>query len=187
MALQASAEPTNDKKTTGEVRRDPEGIKGISPFWEALKAGDNAYIARDFDAAVEAYRKAITAEPRNPTGHLRMGEAQVAKGDMEEGEKSYTAASRFAAKDPVLKAKALFLLADLRERQKNHKEARDRWAMYADFAKEQQQAKAHPKTAADRSQRVEQWQKLQAEYAPVKERIKKRLEEAEEKARKSAK
>jgi hypothetical protein len=78
-------------------------------------------------------------------------------------------------------------LADLRERQKKHQEARDHWATYADFAKQQQQAKAYPATATDRTQRIEQWQKLEAEYASVKERIKKRLEEAEEKARKSAK
>ncbi|HYP90280.1 MAG TPA: hypothetical protein VEQ59_19045, partial [Polyangiaceae bacterium] len=33
------------------VRRDANGVKGLSPYMEALIKGDKAYVARDFDAA----------------------------------------------------------------------------------------------------------------------------------------
>jgi tetratricopeptide (TPR) repeat protein len=187
-ATQATAdEPAARPSATKEVKKDPKGVTGISPYFEALKKGDDAYIARDFDAAIAAYREAITKQAQNPLGHLRMGEAQLAKGDVQEAEKSWAAAMRFAANDPTLKAKALFLLSDLRERQKNYDDARERWSAYAQHAQQQKQAKAYPATAADRNKRIEQWQKLVTEYAAVKERIEKRLAEADKKARESAK
>jgi tetratricopeptide (TPR) repeat protein len=109
------------------VRKDPKGVKGISPFWESLKKGDDLYVARDFDGAIAAYREAIAKEPQNALGHYRMGEAQLAKADLQEAEASWVAALRFVGGDLALKAKILFVLADLRERQKSHDDAKERW------------------------------------------------------------
>ena len=102
------------KPAQGEVRRDPQGVKGISPFWESLKKGDDLYVARDFEGAIAAYRDAIAKSPQNPMGHYRMGEAQLAKGEIQEAEASWVSALRFVGKDLNLKAKVLFVLADLR-------------------------------------------------------------------------
>ena len=101
-----------------EVRRDPKGIRGISPFWEALLRGDKSYVARDFDGSVAAYQEAIKLEPQNALGHYRMGEAQLAKGDQKEAEESWVAGLRFVGENHKLHAKLLFVIADLRERQK---------------------------------------------------------------------
>jgi tetratricopeptide (TPR) repeat protein len=171
----------------GEPRRDPQGLKGISPFWEALAKGDHAYVARDFDAAIASYRDAITKEPQNALGHYRMGEAHLAKGDSKEAEASWVAGLRFVGKNHTLRGKLLFVLADLREREKQYDQAAQGWSDYAQLVRQQKEAKTYPATAAERKKRIETWKKLLADYADVKKRIEKRLKEADEAARKSAK
>src|SRR5262245_6375873 len=171
---------------SGGVRRDPAGVKGISPFWEALKKGDDLYVARDFDGAIGAYRDAITKEPQNPLGHYRIGEAHLAKNDTQEAESAWVAALRYVGKDHVLKAKIMFVLADLRERQKSYDDATDRWNAYAQFAQQQPSAKAYPASANERKKRITDWKKMLADYSEVKKRIEARLREADEQRRKDA-
>ena len=185
----AKGDKGGDKATTGgngDVRRDPNGIKGISPFWENVKKGDDLYVARDFDGAISAYKDAITKEPQNALGHYRIGEAYLAKGSMKDAEESWVAALRYVGRDGGLKAKILFVLADLRERQKSYDDATDRWIAYETFAKQATQTKTYPATAADRKKRVAEWKQLLEQYGAVKKRIEQRLKEADEKAKKSA-
>lgn len=170
----------------GGPRKDPQGVKGISPFWEAIKKGDDLYLARDFDGAIGAYKDAITKEPQNALGHYRIGEAHLAKNDTQEAETSWVAALRFVGNDHPLKAKLLFVLADLRERQKSYDDATDRWNAYAQFAQQQPAAKAFPKTAEDRKGKIATWTKMVSDYAAVKKRIETRLNEADAKAKKDA-
>jgi tetratricopeptide (TPR) repeat protein len=170
-----------------QAESNPRGIKGVSPFWESIKNGDNAYLARDFDGAIAAYRHAITQQPQHPMGHYRLGAAQAAKGDQKEAELAWSAGLRFADKDPIMKAKLLFVLADLRERQKAYDDADARWTEYGKHANQHQNARAYPATADDRKKRIAAAKQLATEYAEVKQRIEKRLKEAEEAARKNAK
>ncbi len=171
---------------TGSVRRDPRGIKGISPFREALNRGDSALIARDFDGAIAAYRDAITKEPQNALGHYRVGEAQIAKGDLAEAEAAFVNGLRFTtAADPALKAKLQFALADLRERQKAYDEAIAKWSDYETFTTEQKVA--FPATATERKQVLTVWKKVSADSAEVKARIDKGIAAADEAVRKSSK
>ena len=189
LALGASAEPA--KKSAGPaasaaVRRDPKGIKGISPFSEALKKGDNALVARDFDAAITAYREAITKDPQNALGHYRVGEAQIAKGDLHEAEEAFVNGLRFVpGTDPALKAKLTFALADLRERQKAYDEATAKWTEYETLTDEQKVG--FPATATDRKKVIETWKKVSADSAEVKARIEKGVKAADEAMRKSSK
>jgi tetratricopeptide (TPR) repeat protein len=168
------------------VRRDPKGVKGITPYLELINKGDRAYVSRDFDGAIAAYREAIQAEPQNALGHYRAGAAQLAKGDQKEAEAAWVAGLRFVGKDGTLKGKLVFALADLRERQKNHDEAIGRWKEYAKNSEDEKEAVTYPATAAERVSRNEAWKKNVAESAEVKERIAKRLKEADEASRKSA-
>jgi tetratricopeptide (TPR) repeat protein len=187
-AATASAPAAKGGATTGPdgVRRDPKGVKGISPFTEIINKGDRAYVARDFDGAIAAYREALQAEPQNAVGHYRIGSAQLAKGDQKEAEASFTTGLRFASQDGGIKAKLIFALADLRERQKNSDEAVARWKDYAKTAEDYKEAVTYPATATERVSRNEAWKKTAAESAEVKERIAKRLKEADEASRKSA-
>ena len=175
------------KKSADGVRRDPKGIKGISPFWEAVKKGDSAFIARDFDSAIAAYKDAITAEPQNALGHYRAGEAQLGKGDLKEAESAFAAGLRFVGNDDPLKAKLEFALADLGERQKAYDEATAKWTDYETFTTATPDAKGYPASATERKKVIETWKKVSSDSADVKARIEKRLKEADEAVRKSSK
>jgi tetratricopeptide (TPR) repeat protein len=181
-----AAAPSAPATGADGVRRDPKGVKGISPYLELVNKGDRAYVARDFDGALTAYREAIQAEPQNPLGHYRAGGAQLAKGDQKEAEAAWISGLRFAGQDGTLKAKLLFALADLRERQRNSDEALARWKDYAKTAEDYKEATTYPATATERVSRNEAWKKLVADGAEVKARIAKRLQEAEDASRKSA-
>lgn len=168
----------------GEKHHDPNDVKGISPFWVALASGDHAFVARDFDCAITYYRDAIGKSPQNPLGHYRMGEAELAKGKMKEAEADWQSALGFAGRNYSVKAKILFVLADLKERQRDLDGAIAAWKRYLAFAKAHPEAKAFPASAEDRIKRITEWQKLVKEYAAVKERIAKNLKKAEAKAKK---
>lgn len=179
----AKAAPTIE----GGVRKDPKGVKGISPFWEAVKKGDSAFIARDFESAIAAYKEAITAEPQNALGHYRVGEAQLAKGDLKEADAAFVSGLRFVGNDSLLKAKLEFVVADLRERQKSYDDATAKWTEYETFTTAQADAKGYPASATERKKVIETWKKVSADAADVKTRIEKRLKEADEAVRKSSK
>jgi tetratricopeptide (TPR) repeat protein len=186
----AAAQPPDPaaaaKPPSGEVRKDPRGIKGISPFWEAVNKGDSAVIARDFEGAIAAYKEAITKEPQNALGHYRVGEAQIAKGDLDEAEEAFVNGLRYTnAADPALKAKLQFALADLRERKKAWDEASAKWTDYETFATEQKVG--FPASGSERKRVVEAWKKLSADSAEVKARIQKGIAAADEAVRKSSK
>jgi tetratricopeptide (TPR) repeat protein len=190
-ATKPEAKTANDGKdeaTVGSdgVRRDPKGIKGISPYLEQIAKGDRAYVARDFDGAIQAYREAIKMEPERALGHSRVASAQFAKGDAKEAEAALVNGLRFVGKDGTLKAKLIFALADLRERQKNTDEAIGRWKEYSKNAEEQKEAITYPVSATERLARNEAWKKNVADSEEVKTRIAKRLKEADEASRKSA-
>ncbi len=160
------------------VRRDPNGVKGISPLWEAFGKGDAAYIARDFDAAIAAYTEAIRVAPQNPLGHYRKGQALVAKGALEDAMRSYTDALRFSQGSSALRAKILLVIADVRERQRALEDAQDSWTKYEEFVTSDATAKGYPATAAERKKRIKVIVKLNADSAAVRERIEKRAQQA---------
>ena len=110
-------------------------------------------------------------------------------GDLSHASAVYSRDGRYAyvfGRDGGLKAKILFVLADLRERQKSYDDATDRWIAYETFAKQATQTKTYPATAADRKKRVAEWKQLLEQYGAVKKRIEQRLKEADDKAKKSA-
>jgi TolA-binding protein len=160
---------------------------GRSPYSEFVQKGDRAYLARDFDGAITAYRQEIEKNPNAPLGHYRLGEAQLGKGDTNEAELSWQAALRFAGKDERMRSKILFVLADLKERLKANDDAVGRWKQYQEHTQANVDAKGYPSTAADRIKRADEWKKIVADSAEVKARIEKRIKEADESMRKSSK
>jgi tetratricopeptide (TPR) repeat protein len=185
-AKPAKADAAATGITSSGIRRDPKGVQGVSPMWEALGKGDGALLARDYDAAIAAYRDAISKSPQNPLGHYRVAEAQKLKGDLKASEDAYNAALRFVGNDATMKAKILFCLADLSERQKDLEQATTRWSAYEAFVKTAEKAKAYPASAAERKKRIQEWKQLSADAAEVKLRIEKRMKEVDETSRKNA-
>ena len=159
---------TRSKGSDGESA-SPSG--GGAKYKEACKDGNTKYAARDFAGAIAAYQKAIELDPNNGLGHYLLGEAQLAAGNLIEAEAAWNRASLATDKDPALRARVLFVLADLKERQKKWDEARAAWQVYLDWASKFPNAGAFPGSAQSRQQAIDSMKKQDTAYAVVRQRI----------------
>lgn len=173
-----------------KIRRDPNGQTGISPYMEQIKKGEDAYIARDFTGAVAAFQEAIKIDVQKALAYYRIGEAQLAAGNMAEAEAQWQSALTKTGSDD-LRAKVYFCLADLRERQQKWAEAKEAWNAYSNFLQSNPKALGYAATAIERIKQIDRRVKDEKDYGEVKARIKRRQEEqikeAEEKAKKDTK
>ena len=167
-------------------KKDPANITGISPFMEKLAKAERLVVARDFAGAIAGIREAITEDVKNPLGHFLLGEAQVIKGDLAEAEASWKTALANAGADDVVRAKILFGMADLRERQGKMDEAKTAWAEYGKFTADHAKAKGYPATAGERQKVIDVHNDLAVKYGEVKTRISGREKEMKEKQQKDA-
>jgi len=170
-----------DKKESTEAapsgpKKDPRGQTGISPFMELVNEGSAAYVAQDYAKAIETFQKAIEKEPEKALGHYLLGEAFLADKKLDQAEQSWQTALRFAKAAPM-KAKVLFVLADLRERQGRLPEAATAWKEYETFVGNNAGA-GYPATPTARQQAIATHDDLAQKYAKVKERIELRQREA---------
>lgn len=182
--------PLLAQETTGTPPRDPNGVQGISPFWEAVNKGDAAFLAQDLAGASSNYQAAITNSPKNPIGHLRMAEVSLKQKELSRAQEFITAALRFAGSDVRSKAAASFLLAEVREAQAAHDDAVDSWTRYKAIdgqlpANAQTSGKGplpprvYIETADKRVAAINAKKKLDEDYAAVRERIKQNVDKAD--------
>jgi tetratricopeptide (TPR) repeat protein len=142
-----------------------------SKFIQAVVRGNAKFASRDFAGAVQVFREAIQLEPKNPLGHYLLGEAQSALGNLSEAEASWTQAENVADKDPVIKTKVLFCLADLKERQKKWDDAKSGWQRYKEFVSSHADAGGAPASADARIQAIDTALKQDKAYEIVRRRI----------------
>jgi tetratricopeptide (TPR) repeat protein len=154
-------------------RNDPKNQTAISKFMETCVAGNAQYAARDFQGAIATYREAIKLDPKNPLGHYLLGEAQLAANNLPEAEASWNQAALVSdAADPRLRARVLFVVADVKERQKKWDEAKTAWANYNEWCGRFADAGVgFPASGASRVQALDTMTKLNAESDKVKQRI----------------
>jgi tetratricopeptide (TPR) repeat protein len=165
-----------DGGATAEDRKkaqgSPSGAAGSPKYKEACSRGNTKYAARDFPGAIEAYQAAIELEPKNPFAHYLLGEAQLAAGSLTEADAAWNrAALESGEADPALRAKILFVLADLRERQKKWDDARAAWQVYLDWAAKYPAASAFPTSGKSRQQVIDAMLKQDKAYEVVRQRI----------------
>lgn len=134
LAETPSAKPGASPAGPSEVRRDPRGVTGISPYFEALGRGDRSYIALDFATARREYQVAITELPTQAEGHLRLAQVFLKEGNLGSAEEALKSATRYAGQELRYLAQEHFLLAVLRERQRNWDAAFEAWTTYAGLA-----------------------------------------------------
>jgi tetratricopeptide (TPR) repeat protein len=162
----ASASATSGKK------HDPNNIKAISEFMETCVAGNAKYASRDFQGATDLYRKAIQLDPNHALGHYLLGEAFLAQGNIPEADAAWQRAANLSnEKNPALRARVLFVVADLKERQKKWDDARSAWQVYLDWASKYADAGAFPGSATSRQQAIDTMTKQDKAYDVVRQRI----------------
>jgi tetratricopeptide (TPR) repeat protein len=169
----SSSASRGESVVPSDVPRDPRGIKGISPVWEEIAAGDAAIVAHDVDKALKHYEAAVKADNRSAMAHYRLGEARKAKGQLSEAQLSFETAVKVGEREADVKAKALFALAALAERQNKLSEARSSWKRYQEHVEKHGEIKAFPASASERLRRLDAQEQLSKDSALVRERIKK--------------
>ena len=169
------------------IRRDPAGRTGISPSWEAIKRGDDAYVAHNIEGAIHEYQAAVEAKPQNPVAHYRLACALISKGDFKLAQESLDSALRFSQSDPQTAAKTLFVTADLKERQHDYPAALAAWKAYSAFIAAHSGIKAYPQSSESRQKMISAYMKLTEQSAQVKQRIEERLQLMEPEAQKGQK
>lgn len=153
------------------ARTDPQGKKGISPYTVRLVQGSAAHAAHDDKGAVAAFKAAIASDANAPFGYYLLGETHLAAGRVDEAEEAFrTGLSKAEGADHV-KAKLLFVLADLRERQGKLDEAKKLWTEYAQFVAMHPRVGGHPHSSAERLKRIDSHIELAQQGALVRQRI----------------
>ena len=174
----------------GKSSARPTRAPGLTPYMQAVLMGDKAFAKGDKAEAIDAYSEAIEADPDDPLGYCRLGEAQLAAGSLDEAGSTLVAA---LAKEGAesLHATALFLTAELRERQRKWKAAKSAWKDYAGYLG-RAKAPGHDKSqgaalAQERLERLERTAQEEEAYRAVKERAEKRRADLEKTAAENAK
>jgi tetratricopeptide (TPR) repeat protein len=141
-------------------------------YKEACSQGNAKYVARDYAGAIQAYQSATEIDPKNPLAYYYLGEAQLAAGSLTEADSAWNRAALESGEgDPALRAKILFVLADLRERQKKWDDARAAWQVYLDWAAKFPAASAFPTSAQSRQRVIDAMLKQDKAYEVVRQRI----------------
>jgi tetratricopeptide (TPR) repeat protein len=160
-----------DAGAASDDKYDPDNRSHISHFMETCVQGNAKFVSRDFPGAIELYRKAIQLQPTNPLGHYLLGEAQSAAGNLSEAEASWTNADNLGDKTPSVKVKLLFVLADLKERQKKWDDAKSAWQRYREYVASHADAGGQAASADARIQAIDEMLKQDKAYDIVRQRI----------------
>lgn len=180
----ARPSPEGARENTNLGRKDFVGLP--QPYVQAIAKGETAFGSKDWVAATAAFQEATKLEPSRMLAFYRLGEAQRAAGKLDEAEGSWQAALGKKGPDD-LKAKVMFVFADLRERQGKWEAAKTAWQAYATFVNGAQGARGYPATATERIKQVERRIKDEKDYGAVKERAAQREAEKAKEAEDNAK
>jgi tetratricopeptide (TPR) repeat protein len=126
-ASQSAAPPSSSRPY------DPRNTTNISEYMLVCLQGNAKYLSRDFAGAVDTYRRAIQMDTKQALAYYLLGEAQLASGNVNEADASWKQAS-LVVNEPGLQGRILFVIADLRERQKKFQDARLAWQAYSDWS-----------------------------------------------------
>jgi tetratricopeptide (TPR) repeat protein len=157
---------------TGGKKKAADAKTSDHAYTDACSEGNGKYASRDFDGAIESYRKAIELFPHRPLGHYLLGEAQLAANNLTEAEASWGRALLEASEqDPTMRARILFVTADLKERQKKWDEAKAAWQVYVDWSNRFADAGAFATSGTARIQAIDSMLKQDKSYEVVRQRI----------------
>lgn len=139
-------------------------------YVDACERGSSQFLQHDFPGAVASYRAAIALSVHEPLGYYLLAEAELSAGNLADAEIPLQRALAESERDPALHARALFVLADLRERQKSWDAAKIAWQAYADWL-DKSSAPGFPASARSRQDAIERMTRQDRAYEVVRQRI----------------
>jgi tetratricopeptide (TPR) repeat protein len=167
-----TSEKSGSDKGAGEKKYDPNNTTALSQFMETCVAGNAKYVAHDIAGAIDLYKRAIVLSPKNPLGHYLLGEAQLGAGNVAEADSEWKLALESADdKNPNMKIHILFVVADLKERQRKWDEAKTAWQAYGEYATKHPDAGASPSSSSSRQQVIDDMLRQDKLYDVVRQRI----------------
>lgn len=180
----APAAAKDKKKADTAIKRDPKGVKGISPVREDLAKGRQAFADGDHDGAIDAFDAAIAKDSARMMGYLLKAQTQLAKGDLEGARKTAELAKDKRGNEEET-AKLLFFTADLDERhatapaadEKQSKlsealastwdKVKERWTTYSAYLSSHTRLPDYQATATERKKQVDDRVKREKDYGAV--------------------
>ena len=147
--------------------------EGELSFDGVLAEGHALYLAGDHEGALAKYQDAKAMESGNPLAYYFVGCAFSALDKAEDAVSALNTSATIAGeKDQSLHAKALFMIAVLRERSADWDAAKEAWTKYLGFAQTHADATTFAPVAQERLDAIEKHVKLDADYKVVRDRIK---------------
>jgi hypothetical protein len=156
----------------GGPRHDPDNKAGLAEWMDRCIKGNAKYLSHDVPGAIDLYRQAIQLAPKRPLPHYLLAEAQLGAGNLPEADAALSDAEQTSDdRDPDVRGKVLFVIADVREREKKWEDAKAAWKTYGDYAAKHADAGMTPATPAARIQAIDDMLKLDKAYDVVRQRI----------------
>lgn len=147
LSLLASSTSAQDVWTTPgapgavDVSSTPVVLEAGAPetYDAAVLLGTRKIVLRDFEGALRELRAAATRDTSRPEAFCRLGDAQLAQGDIPEARAAYESCQRFATADQNAHHVALSQVGIARtfEREKKPQEERDVWQRLATETKDE--------------------------------------------------
>jgi tetratricopeptide (TPR) repeat protein len=170
----ASGDPSGDAKPAPDagVKHDPDNKTSLAEWMDRCIKGNAKFVAHDVAGAIELYRQAIQLAPKRALPHYLLAEAELGAGNLTEAEGALSDAEQTSDdRDPNVRAKVLFVIADVKEREKKWDDAKVAWRAYADYAAKHADAGAIPATPPARIQAIDDMLKQDKAYDVVRQRI----------------
>jgi tetratricopeptide (TPR) repeat protein len=166
------ADSSSAKPASDAGRHDPDNRAGLAEWMDRCLQGNAKYLAHDIPGAIDLYRQAIQLAPKRPLPHYLLGEALLGGGSLPEAETAFAEAEQASDdRDPDVRGKILFVLADIKEREKKWEDARVAWKTYGDYAAKHVDAGMTPATPTARVQAIDDMLKQDKAYDVVRQRI----------------
>jgi hypothetical protein len=198
MALTAAPATAQDAGKA-EIRRDPKGIKGISPYNEELAKGRKAFQNKNYDGAITAFKQAIQVQGERMDAYLLMAQAQLAKNAIDDAVKAAEDGRSKPGTEPI-QAKMIFFRAEAAERKANTEPGKDNapgspldaiaqkwtqvksvWTEYSGFVEGRDKVQGYKASSDDRAQKTDARAKRDKDFAAVRKRV---VDNEKERARK---
>ena len=172
VAVADDSSGATSSRDAGASHHDPDNKTALAEWMARCIQGNSKLLGHDLPGAIDLYRQAIQLAPKRPLPHYLLGEAQLDAGNLAEAEAALNDAEQASDdRDADVRGKILFVLADIKEREKKWDDAKGAWKTYADYAAKHADAGMTPATPTARIQAIDDMLKQDKVYDVVRQRI----------------